>query len=259
MGGEPVTNNPPNIIYGRNPVLEAFRAGRIVRRLVLARGLRDEPRLRTLRQLARSGNVPVEELERDRLDDIAHTEAHQGVVAYVARRRYWELDPLATAALAEAPNPILLMLDSIQDPQNLGSISRTAEAVGVAGIVTSRNRSPEVTPSVVKASAGAAEHLRYARVANLAQAADTLKARGFWLVGLAGEATTDYTAFDYRWPLVLIVGSEGEGIHQLLRRKCDALVRIPMTGRVSSLNAAVAGSILLYEVLRQRQSAGHRP
>jgi len=197
--------------------------------------------------------VPVEEVERERLDDIAHTEAHQGVVAYVARRQYWDLDQLVAAAVAESPNPILLMLDSLQDPQNLGTISRTAEAVGVAGIITSHNRSPEITPAVVKASAGAAEHLRYARVANLAQAADTLKEKGFWLVGLAGDATTDYTAFDYRRQLVLVVGSEGEGMHQLLRKKCDALVRIPMTGRVSSLNAAVAGSILLYEVLRQRR------
>ncbi len=222
-GGEGVSipNKPPNLIYGRNPVLEAFRAGRTVRRLVLARGLRDEPRLRTLRELARTTKVPVEEVEREHLDDIAHTEAHQGVVAYVTRRQYWELDQLVEAALAESPNPILLMLDSVQDPQNLGTISRTAEATGVAGIITSHNRSPEVTPSVVKASAGAAEHLRYARVANLAQAADTLKEKGFWLVGLASDATTDYTAFDYRRPLVLV--------------------------------AAVAGSILLYEVLRQRR------
>jgi 23S rRNA (guanosine2251-2'-O)-methyltransferase len=144
------------------------------------------------------------------------------------------------------------MLDSLQDPQNLGTLSRTAEATGVGGIVLSHNRSPEITPSVVKASAGAAEHLRYARVANLAQATDTLKSLGFWIVGLAGEATTPYTDFDYRRPLVLIVGAEGEGMHQLLRKKCDALVRLPMLGQVGSLNAAVAGSILLYEVLRQR-------
>ncbi len=246
-------NKPPSIVYGRNPVLEAFRAGRTVRRLVLARGLRDEPRLRSLRELARTTNVPVEEVEREHLDDIAHTEAHQGVVAYVTRRQYWELDQLVETALAESPTPILLMLDSVQDPQNLGTISRTAEAAGVAGIITSHNRSPEVTPSVVKASAGAAEHLRYARVANLAQAAETLKERGFWLVGLASDATTDYTAFDYRRSLVVIVGSEGEGIHQLLRKKSDALVSIPMSGHVGSLNAAVAGSILLYEVLRQRR------
>jgi len=243
---------PPDLIYGRNPVLEAFRAGRGVRRLMIAAGLRAEPRLKELLELARSREVPVEEADRKRLDDIAHSEAHQGVVAYVTRRQYWELEALAEAALGERRDPVLLMLDSLQDPQNLGSLSRTAEAAGVGGIVLSHNRSPEITPAVVKASAGAAEHLRYARVANLAQALETLKARGFWAVGLAGEATAAYTSFDYRRPLVLLIGAEGEGLHQLLRKRCDALVRIPMLGRVESLNAAVAGSILLYEVLRQR-------
>jgi 23S rRNA (guanosine2251-2'-O)-methyltransferase len=160
---------------------------------------------------------------------------------------------MARAALAENPNAVLLMLDSLQDPQNLGTISRSAEATGVGGVITSHNRSPEVTPSVVKASAGAAEHLRYARVSNLAQASDTLKDMGFWLVGLTGDASTVYTDFDYRRPLVLVVGAEGEGMHELLRKKSDALVKLPMVGKVSSLNAAVAGSILLYEVLRQRR------
>lgn len=233
-------------------MLEAFRAERGIRRLVVAIGLRADPRLRELRQLARQREVPVEEVERQRLDDIAHSQAHQGVVAYVTRRQYWDLEALADAALAERSDAVLLMLDSLQDPQNLGSISRTAEAAGVGGIVLSHNRSPEVTPAVVKASAGAAEHLRYARVANLAQALTTLKAKGFWAVGLASDAATPYTAFDYRRPLVLLIGAEGEGLHELLRKKCDALVRLPMHGRVESLNAAVAGAIVLYEVLRQR-------
>jgi 23S rRNA (guanosine2251-2'-O)-methyltransferase len=243
---------PPDIIYGRNPVLEAFRAGRPVKRLLLAEGLREEPRLKELRQLAAGKRVTIEAADRRKLDDIAHSEAHQGVVAYVGPRKYWELEPMAREALTERPDAILLMLDSLQDPQNLGTISRTAEATGVGGIVTSHNRSPEVTPSVVKASAGAAEHLRYARVANLAQATDTLKDLGFWIVGLSGDAPTLYTEFDYRRPLVLVIGAEGEGLHDLLRKKADALVRLPMLGKVSSLNAAVAGSILLYEVVRQR-------
>ncbi len=242
----------PDLVYGRNPVLEAFRAGREVQRLLLAQGLREEPRLKHLRELAADQRVRIEEVERRRLDDVAHSQAHQGVVAYVTRRRYWELEPMARAALADRQDAVLLMLDSLQDPQNLGTISRTAEAAGVGGIVLSHNRSPEVTPAVVKASAGAAEHLRYARVANLAQATDMLKRLGFWAVGLSGDAPTPYTAFDYRRPLVLLVGAEGEGLHQLLRKKCDALVRLPMLGRVESLNAAVAGSVVLYEVLRQR-------
>ena len=245
---------PPDIIYGRNPVLEAFRAARPVKRLLFAEGLREEPRLKELRRFAETRKVPIEPTSRQRLDDIAHSEAHQGVVAYVGPRKYWELEPMARAALAERNDAVLLMLDSLQDPQNLGTISRTAEATGVGGIVTSHNRSPEVTPSVVKASAGAAEHLRYARVANLAQAIDTLKDMGFWIVGLTGDAATAYTDFDYRRPLVLVVGAEGEGLHELLRKKADALVKLPMLGKVGSLNAAVAGSVLLYEVLRQRRA-----
>src|SRR5438105_10050823 len=174
---------PPDIIYGRNPVLEAFRAGRPVKRLLLAEGLRDEPRLKELRRLAAGKQISIETADRGKLDDIAHSEAHQGVIAYVGPRKYWELEPMARAALAEHADAVLLMLDSLQDPQNLGTISRTAEATGVGGIVTSHNRSPEVTPSVVKASAGAAEHLRFARVANLAQPSDTLKDLGVWIVG----------------------------------------------------------------------------
>lgn len=243
---------PPDIIYGRNPVLEAFRAGRPVKRLLLAEGLRDEPRLSELRKLAGDRQLAIEPTDRRKLDDIAHSEAHQGVVAYVGRRTYWELEPMVKAALAERSDAIVLMLDSLQDPQNLGTLSRTAEAAGVGGIVLSHNRSPEITPAVVKASAGAVEHLRYARVANLAQAVDALKKMGFWVVGLSGDAPITYTEFDYRRPLVLIIGAEGEGLHQLLRKKSDALVRLPMLGKVASLNAAVAGSIVLYEVVRQR-------
>jgi 23S rRNA (guanosine2251-2'-O)-methyltransferase len=246
---------PPDIIYGRNPVLEAFRAGRQVRRLLFAENLREEPRLQELRRYATEQTLTIESADRHQLDDIAHSEAHQGVVAYVGRRKYWDLEEMARQALSEGSDAVLLMLDSLQDPQNLGTLSRTAEATGVGGIILSHNRSPEVTPSVVKASAGAAEHLRYARVANLVQASEVLKRLGFWIVGLAGEGGTLYTDFDYRRPLVLIVGAEGEGMHQLLRKKCDALLRLPMLGQVASLNAAVAGSILLYEIVRQRVTA----
>jgi len=246
---------PPDIIYGRNPVLEAFRAGRPVRRLLFADNLREEPRLVELRRFATEQTLTIESADRHQLDDIAHSEAHQGVVAYVGRRKYWDLEEMAGQALSERPDAVLLMLDSLQDPQNLGTLSRTAEATGVGGIILSHNRSPEVTPSVVKASAGAAEHLRYARVANLVQATEVLKRLGFWILGLAGEGGTLYTDFDYRRPLVLIVGAEGEGMHQLLRKKCDAVLRLPMLGQVASLNAAVAGSVFLYEIVRQRDGA----
>jgi 23S rRNA (guanosine2251-2'-O)-methyltransferase len=150
---------------------------------------------------------------------------------------------------------MLLVLDGIQDPQNLGSISRTAEAAGVAGVLIPRHRSAEVTPAVAKASAGAVEHLRIAMVGSLAQAIDRLKQEGYWTIGLAGDADTEYAGARYGGKLALVVGSEGEGLHRLVRERCDQLVRLPMLGRVSSLNAAVAASIVLYEALRQRQAA----
>src|SRR3989441_4662488 len=188
---------PPDIIYGRNPILEAFRAGRPVKRLLFAEGLREEPRLKELRQLAAGRRITIESADRRKLDDIAHSEAHQGVVAYVRPRKYWELEPMAREALADRSDAVLLMLDSLQDPQNLGSISRTAEATGVGGIVTSHNRSPEVTPSVVKASAGAAGPPPAARAADPAPAAATPHEHPLSVVGLTGGAPPPPTPLRY--------------------------------------------------------------
>ncbi|GAC1337665.1 MAG: 23S rRNA (guanosine(2251)-2'-O)-methyltransferase RlmB [Candidatus Dormibacteria bacterium] len=238
-----------DVLYGRNPVLEALRAGRPARKLVVAEGLRDEARLREILALAGARGLSVEETGRRRLDDITHTEHHQGVAGYFHAR-----EPLEFAALLEAaPAPaLLLVLDGIQDPQNLGALSRTAEAVGVGGVLTTRRGSTEVTPAAAKASAGATEHLRYAQVPNLAGAMLKLKERGVWCVGLAGEGEHRYDTLDYTQPTAIVVGAEGDGLRPLTRRHCDALVHIPMLGRVSSLNAGAAGAVLLYEVARQR-------
>jgi 23S rRNA (guanosine2251-2'-O)-methyltransferase len=245
---------PAALVYGKNPVLEALRAGREVKRLVVLDSGRDEPRLTEILTLARGRGIEVETAGRQRLDDIAHSDSHQGVIAYIGRRRYWELADLL-AELEPDPGPVLLVLDGIQDPQNLGSICRTAEAAGVAGVLIPRHRSAEVTPAVAKASAGAVEHLRIATVGSLAQVIDRLKQEGYWTVGLAGEADAHYTGARYDGKLALVVGSEGEGLHRLVRERCDQLVRLPMLGRVSSLNAAVAASIVLYEALRQRNAS----
>jgi 23S rRNA (guanosine2251-2'-O)-methyltransferase len=242
---------PPALVYGRNPVREALRAGSEVKQLLVQPRAAGEPRLKELLDLAGARGVPVEEVDRKRLDDIAHSDDHQGVVAYVGRRHYWELAALLEALAAQAA-PMLLVLDEVQDPQNLGSVARSAEAAGVAGLVISRNRSPEVTPAVAKASAGAVEHLRIAQVGSIAQAVDRLRAAGYWVVGLAGESNLEYTAARYDGPLALVVGSEGRGLHHLVRQRCDQVVRLPMLGEVSSLNAAVAASIVMFEALRQR-------
>jgi 23S rRNA (guanosine2251-2'-O)-methyltransferase len=245
---------PAGLVYGKNPVLEALRAGREIKRLVVLASARDEPRLGEILAAARERGIEVEEAGRQRLDDIAHSDSHQGVIAYVGRRRYWELADLLDE-LGSEPAPVLLVLDGIQDPQNLGSICRSAEAAGVAGVLIPRHRSAEVTPAVAKASAGAVEHLRIAMVGSLAQVIDRLKQEGYWTVGLAGEADTDYAGARYDGKLALVVGSEGEGLHRLVRQRCDQLVRLPMLGQVSSLNAAVAASVVLYEALRQRRTA----
>lgn len=243
---------PASLVYGKNPVLEALRAGREVKRLVVLGSARDEVRLSEILTVARERAIEVEEVDRQRLDDIAHSDSHQGVVAYVGRRRYWELTELLSELQPQAA-PVLLALDGIQDPQNLGSICRSAEAAGVGGVLIPRHRSTEVTAAVAKASAGAVEHLRLGMVSSLAQVLERLKREGYWTVGLTGEAELDYDRARYDGKLVLVVGSEGEGLHRLVRQRCDQLVRLPMLGRVSSLNAAVAASIVLYEAMRQRR------
>jgi 23S rRNA (guanosine2251-2'-O)-methyltransferase len=244
---------PASLVYGKNPVLEALRAGREVKRLVVLGSARGEARLSEILTVARERAIEVEEADRQRLDDIAHTGSHQGVVAYVGRQRYWELPELLTA-LEPEPAPVLVAVDGIQDPQNLGSICRSAEAAGVGGVLIPRHRSAEVTAAVAKASAGAVEHLRVAMVGSLAQVLERLKQEGYWTVGLTGDAELGYDRARYDGKLVLVVGSEGEGLHRLVRERCDQLVRLPMLGQVSSLNAAVAASIVLYEAVRQRHA-----
>ena len=238
-----------DILYGRNPVREALRAGRPARKLVVAEGLADEPRLREILTLAGARGIPVEMAGRGRLDDIAHSEHHQGVAGYFHGRPplhlEWVLEDCRSPAL-------LLLLDGIQDPQNLGALIRTAEAVGVDAVITPRHRAAALTPSAVKASAGASEHLPVISVPNLAQAMARISEAGIWRVGLAAEAEERYDRVDYREPTAIVIGGEGEGLRQLTRRSCDRLVSLPMVGRVASLNAAAAGAAILYEAFRQR-------
>jgi len=245
---------PPALVYGRNPVVEAIRAGRRLKRLLLLAAPAPDSRLDEIAAAARAAGVPVEEVGRERLDAVAHTRAHQGVVAYVERRPYWELGALLDDLETE-PAPMVVVLDGIQDPQNLGGVCRSADAAGVAAVILPKDRAAEVTPAVAKASAGAVEHLRICQVASVAQALERLKAAGFWTIGLAGEADATYADVDLTRRTAIVAGAEGAGLHQLVRRRCDQLVALPMLGRVSSLNVAVAVSVVLYEALRQR---GHK-
>jgi 23S rRNA (guanosine2251-2'-O)-methyltransferase len=238
-----------DILYGKNPVLEALRSGRPARKLVLARGVQSEQRLQEILDLAAARGIPVEESSRHRLDDIAHTEHHQGVAGYFHTRPPLSLEELLDRARQPA---LLLVLDGIQDPQNLGALTRTADAVAADGLVIPKHRAATVTPAAAKASAGASEYVPVASVPNLAHALARIGAAGIWRVGLAAEGTQRYDQFDYTSPVALVVGAEGEGLRTITRRSCDALVRLPMLGHVASLNAAAAGAALLYEVARQR-------
>ena len=238
-----------DILYGRNPVLEALRAGRPARKLVVAVGVRPEPRLREILDRAHAQGIPVDEAPRSRVDDIAHTEHHQGVAGYFHARAPLRLDVLLERARTPA---LLLVLDNIQDPQNLGAIARSAEACDVDGIVLSRHRAAAVTPAAAKTSAGATEYVPVVVEGNLGNALETIAANGIWRVGLDPIADARYDRFDYTQPVALVVGAEGEGLRPITQRHCDALVSIPMLGRIASLNAGASAAVLLYEVQRQR-------
>jgi 23S rRNA (guanosine2251-2'-O)-methyltransferase len=242
------------IIYGRQPVRETLRARRRrVFKLVLADGIKPTGIVGQILSLAESAGVPVQTINRRELDKLSGEANHQGLAAEVSGYPYVTLtDPLDVARQAQVP-AFLLLLDHIQDPQNLGSLLRTAEAVGIHGVVIPGRRAAGVTPAAVRASAGAAEHVRVAQVGNLVQAMGHLKEEGIWLAGLeALPAAQLYTEADLSGSLGLVVGSEGQGLARLVRERCDFLICLPMQGQVESLNAAVAGAVALYEARRQR-------
>jgi 23S rRNA (guanosine2251-2'-O)-methyltransferase len=242
------------ILYGRQPVRETLRARRRqVFKLLLAHEIRSAGIVDEILSLARRANVPVQAVDRQGLDKLGGEANHQGLAAEVSGYPYDDLAELLSIAAQAGEPPLLLLLDHVQDPQNLGSLLRTAEAVGAHGVVVPARRASGVTPAAVRASAGAAEHMHVAQVSNLVQAMETLKAKGVWLGGLEMMPDTPlYTQADLSGPLGLVVGSEGQGLARLVRETCDFLIRVPMRGHVESLNAAVAGAIALYEARRQR-------
>lgn len=239
-------------IYGRHPVQEVLRARqRAIHRVLIAT---DSTRAGQTRQLATEAGVPVEQVEAEQLD--RGSDHHQGLAVVVGPYRYAELGDILDHC-AE-PDTLVLILDQVQDPQNLGTVLRTADAVGVSGVIVPTRAAAGVTPAVVSASAGACEHLRIART-NLAQAIRQLKQAGVWIAGLEASPEAErIDKVDLKPPLAIVVGSEGYGLRRLVRESCDFLVRIPMRGSVSSLNAAVAGSLALHEAWRRSGYAGDR-
>lgn len=242
----------PEYIWGRNPVSETLLSSRRVTRLLIADGVRESPAISAMLKEAQSQNIHVETVPRSRLDQISHNAVHQGCIAQVEERKYASIEDILALAEQKQEAPFLLLLDAIQDVNNLGSLIRTAEAAGVHGVIIPEHRAAEVNATVVKTSVGATEHILIAQETNLTRTIDDLKQRNIWVVGLAGEGNTFYTQADLTGPLALVVGNEGKGLGRLVREHCDLLVKLPMNGRINSLNAAVAGSISLYEALRQR-------
>jgi len=244
------------VLYGLHPVEEALRAGkRRFDRVLAARERRDD-RLERLLASCRGAGVRVVLEPRDQLTQLAKTAAHQGVVALVRPQELLALEDLFSPDPARKNAArLLLALDGVEDPQNLGALLRVADGAGVDGVLLTERRSAPLSPAAVKASAGAVEHLRIARVVNLVRALEDLKHRNLWIVGLDERAPADYDRFDLTADLVIVLGREGSGLHHLVRRTCDHLLRIPMAGGVSSLNVSAAGAVVLYEAFRQRRAA----
>jgi 23S rRNA (guanosine2251-2'-O)-methyltransferase len=241
-------------IGGRRPVAEALAAGREAHRLLVSSTARPSPELKALLAAAREASVPVERVPGDRLGRLAGFDGHQGVLLEVGERRWADLAEILAHAAAAGRDPLVLVLEHLQDPTNLGALLRSAEAAGVDGVIFPERGAAPLTAAAVKASAGASEHLLLARVESLGQALHELGERGVRLLAADQDAPTSAWDTDLTGPLAVVVGSEGSGLSGATRRRCDLLVSFPMSGRVASLNAATAGALLLFEVVRQRVS-----
>jgi 23S rRNA (guanosine2251-2'-O)-methyltransferase len=240
-----------NVIFGINAVGEALKArGRAFEWVGVAKD-RHDLRLQKLIQECRHSSVPVRFLPRLELDRMAASGSHQGVVAVTSSKQYADLDDLLAAKRGEYS--LVIVLDGVEDPHNLGAILRTADAAGADGVVIPERRAVGVTGTVAKASAGASEHLPVAKVTNIARTLEELKAKGLWAVGLDQRGKQNYDKVDYRMNCAVVLGAEGAGLHDLVSRKCDFLVSIPMLGKVPSLNVSVAAGVVLYEIVRQRR------
>src|ERR1035437_6493254 len=246
------------ILYGVHPVEEALKAGRRHFDHVIVARERQDARLEMLVAECRQAGVRVRQESREQLTQMAGTASHQGVVAVVHPQEFLTIEDLFEPSSSASGARLVLAIDGVEDPQNLGALLRVADGAGGDGVILTERRSAPLSPVAVKASAGAVEHLRIARVVNLVRALEDLKRRNLWIVGLDERGTSDYDQFDLTGDCVIVLGREGAGLHDLVRRTCDHLLRIPMSGGVSSLNVAAAGAVGLYEASRQRRLAARR-
>ncbi|HWR14011.1 MAG TPA: 23S rRNA (guanosine(2251)-2'-O)-methyltransferase RlmB [Terriglobales bacterium] len=245
------------VIFGINAVVEALKAGgRSFDYVAIMAGRRDA-RAQVIFEAARDAGVQVRQVSRDQLARLANTQSHQGVVAITSEKQYSDLDDLLVEK--RGAHHFLLVLDGVEDPHNLGAIIRTADAAGADGVVIPERRAAGVTGTVTKASAGASEYMPIARVTNVNRTLEELKERNVWTIGLDERGDKSYDEVDYNMDCALVLGAEGAGLHEHVRRKCDFLISIPMLGRVPSLNVSVAAAIVMYEVVRQRRNPLSKP
>ncbi len=239
------------LIGGRNSVIEALRSGRSLNKLFVQDGIKGGS-IGEIIALAIESGVTIEYVKIEKLNQLAEGLRHQGVAAMVAPVRFYDLDEVLAAAQAKGEEPFLVLLDELQDPQNVGAIIRTADAAGVHGVLMPKRRSCPLNAVVAKVSAGAVEYVPVVSIGNIAQTIEELKKKGLWVIGADMDGEVDYFSGNLKGPIVLVIGAEGKGLGRLVREKCDLLVKIPMRGGVSSLNASAAGAILLFEIVRQR-------
>ena len=245
------TASSSELIAGRNPVMEALRAGSAIEKVVLLYGAKGNA-IESIKALARRRGVPCVEVNKQRFRQLVSDATTQGVVAIVETQAYVSVDQILQHAKDRNDPPFILVLDELEDPHNIGALIRTAESAAVHGVVVPKHRSALITQTVSKTSAGAIEHMRVAKVTNIVQTLDELKSEGLWVVGADSEGDRLVYDLDYTMPIAVVIGNEGRGIRRLVKEKCDYLVKIPMFGKVRSLNASVAGALILYEVVRKR-------
>ena len=239
-----------NATFGVLPVLEILRAGsRRIDRIMVAEGVREQ-RLNEVFDLARTHGIRVDRTQRDKLDKLTGNANHQGVVAFTAAAVYVDVDEILDAS-ADHP-ALIVVLDGVEDPRNLGAILRSVECAGADGVIIPERRAVGLTETVAKSSAGAIEHVKVAKVANLNRMIEELKRRNIWVVGASGDAATAHTEWDWTQPSALVLGGEGSGLHRLVAENCDTLVKVPMYGKIDSLNVSVAAGVILFEARRQR-------
>jgi 23S rRNA (guanosine2251-2'-O)-methyltransferase len=244
--------NMASIIEGKNPVIELLKSGHPIDKILLADSIKPGDAVAEILRLARAKGIPVERVPRHIIDKQSITGANQGVIAYAAVKEYVSLNDLLAVSAEKNEPPLYVILDGIEDPQNLGSILRTAYASGIHGVIIRERRAAGLTATVAKASAGAVWYMPVASVSSIAQTVETLKKNNIWVIGIDRSGEVEYSQMDFKSPTAIVIGSEGKGLSELVRKRCDFMAHIPMRGEITSLNASVAAALVMYEAFKQR-------